>query len=220
MKIAIIDLHNAYYKPMADMTLPGKVRYAEKHGYEFFCKTDNFVPDVNIGFQKCFWLSELMEQRPDIEWFWHSGTDCLLTNHNIKLESLIDNEFHFIVAKDDHGICADIFFIRNTPEGREYMKHLQDPHPMFTEQGHMWDDEFNLKWKCITKYLPQYTMNSYAGQWYPHKRGIDKLGQRGFWQSGDLLVHAVTGMLLHLTPDEIFQWKLDIIRHHVPHVIN
>jgi hypothetical protein len=220
MKLAMIDIHNDWYKPMADLTLEGKQSYAKKYGYEFFSKVlDSTQWDTTFGNQKLYWLSELMEQRPDIEWFWHSGTDTLITNHNISLESLIDDNVHFIVCKDGHCICADVFFIRNTPEGREYIKHLQDPHPGGSEQGHMIDDEHKPKWRAITKYLPNAAMNAYAGEFYPHKNGIDGLRQREFWQPGDLLVHAVTGLLTHLTADQIFQWKLNVIKSRLPYVI-
>lgn len=201
---------------MADVTLPGKIAYAKKHGYDMFIKTDNFVPNIHIGFQKCFWMYDLMVDNLDIEWFWHTGTDCLITNPEIKLETLIDNNFHFIVTKDDHGIGADVFFIRNTPEGRAYIKHLQDPHPASgTEQGHMWDDEHSPQWRPITKYIPQNTMNSYALSHLPHKCGVDLFGQRQNWEQGDFVLQAITGPYHGQSAEDIYIWKLNILKEKV-----
>jgi len=221
MKIALVELHTPNYNSMADITLPGKISYANKHGYTMFVKTDNFVPNIHVGFQKCFWMYDLMIANPDIDWFWHTGTDCMITNSEIKLESLIDENFHFIVTKDDHGIGANVFFIRNTHEGREYMKHLQDPHPASgSEQGHMWDDEYNPIWRPITKYLPQHTMNSYYLKYYPHKTGKDVFGQRSQWIPGDFMVQVITGLMPPgMSPEDIYNWKMNIFRD-ILHEIN
>jgi hypothetical protein len=213
LKIALINLHTPNYQTMADLSVPGKEQYAKKHGYMFFNKTDNFVPDIPIGYQKCYFLADLMLEHPDIEWFWHSGTDCIITNHNIKLESLIDPTVHFIVCKDGQGINADVFFIRNSTEGREYIEHLKTYHVTSgTEQGQMWDDEHNPKWRAITKYLPQQTMNAYDLTWYPHMSGTDRLGGRSAWQPGDFVLQAVTGLNDGWTAEQIYQWKLNILQ--------
>ena len=165
-----------------------------------------------------------MEQHPDIDWFWHSGTDCLITNHNTKLESLIDSDpsIHFIVCKDDQGINADVFFIRNSPEGKEYMQHLTTPHQESgTEQGWMWEDEHTPKWRSITKYIPQYIMNAYDLSFYPHKSGLDAFNKRGNWEHGDFLLHAVTGYLpgVALGSKTLYDWKMNILQLHVNDVI-
>jgi hypothetical protein len=223
MKIGIVHLYTENYKSMAEITLPGKEQYAKKYGYTVFNKDDNFVPDVHIGRQKCYFIVELMDQNPDIEWFWHSGTDCLITNHNIKLENLIDTntDIHFIVCKDDEGINADVFFIRNSSEGREYMKHLTEPHASGTEQGWMWDDEHNPKWRNITKYIPQNKMNSYDLKFYPHKCGFDLFNERSNWQLGDFLLQAITGYLpgAAVGSQKLYDWKLNILRSHIDDVI-
>jgi hypothetical protein len=216
MKIGMVHLYTANYKSMAEITLPGKEQYAKRHGYTLFNKDDKFIPNVHIGTQKCYYILELMEQHPEIEWFWHAGTDCLITNHNIPLESLIDPNptIHFIVCKDDHGINADVFFIRNSQEGKDYLQHLTTPHPASgTEQGHMWDDEHNPVWRAITTYLPQVYMNAYDLKHYPHKRGLDVFGSRGNWNVGDFLLHAVSGAVADAYP-----WKLNILNEHINEV--
>jgi hypothetical protein len=219
MKIAIVTGHTPNYNTMAEVTLPAKVSYAARHGYNLFVQTDNFLawPERHIGYEKCYYLSEIMKEHPEIEWFWWNGCDCLLTNLDVKLETLIDNDYHFIVTKDDEGIGADVFLVRNTPEGREYIEHLKTQHePSGTEQGHMWDDEHNPKWRAITKYLPQNSMNSYVMKWYPHKRRLkDLFGQRQNWAPGDLMLQAVTGFTPGLNPQQVYEWKLNILKTHI-----
>jgi len=218
MKIALVTGHTPNYASMADITVPGKEYYAKKHGYSIFVQSDNFIawPNRLIGFEKCFYIHDLMIKHPDIEWFWWTGSDCLITNYTTKLESFIDPEVHFIVTKDDHGIGADVFFIRNTPEGREYIQHLTDPAaPAETEQGWMWADEFNPKWRDITKYLPQYTMNSYILKWYPNKPNRDLFGQRQDWQQGDFVLQAISGYNPSFTGQDNYNWKCHQLSSHL-----
>lgn len=218
MKFAVVSHHTPNYQEMANITVPSKEQYAAKHGYSLFIKTDNFLnkPGLYPSYEKCFYLTTIMNANPDIEWFWYSGCDCLITNLDITLESLIDSNFHFIVTKDDHGIGGDVFFIRNTPEGREYMQHLEEPHWCGTEQGHMWDDESNPKWLALTKYIPQYYMNSYEMKYYPHKRGFDLFNQRSQWLTGDFLIQAITGLMpAEMTTKDVYNWKVNILKENV-----
>jgi len=219
MKIAIIDLYTKEYQTMAEITVPRKIAYAEKHGYIYLDKTDNFIPDKAIGYQKCYWLSELMRDHPEIDWFLHLGTDCLITNHTVTLESIIDNDYHFMVTKDPTGINGENFFIRNSLEGREYIERLKEVHPLWnTEEGNMRDDEHNPKWRAITKYLPQCTINSYDKKWYPHLSELDQLGSRCGWLPTDFVLHAITGLIgaTHGLGDPIrYEWKMNILRSHL-----
>lgn len=221
MKIALVTHHTPNFQSMADLTTPGKRAYADKHGYEYYEQTDKWFvyPGRHIGYEKCVYLHHLMLTQPSIDWFWWSGTDILITNHNVKLETIIDNNYHFIVCKDSSGINADSFLIRNTTIGREYMEHLSTEHPGGSEQGHMWDDERNPRWRPIAKYLPQHVMNCYDMAFYPHMRGFDVLGQRSNWQPGDFVIHAVTGLLVHHTPQQIYDWKMNILKSKIDKVI-
>lgn len=221
MKIALVTHYTPNFQTMANLTVPGKKIYAEKHGYIFFEQTDNWFvyPQRHIGYEKCVYLNWIMTKRSDIEWFWWTGCDVLITNHNIKIESLIDNNYHFIVCKDPTGINADSFLIRNTEIGREYMEHLGTEHPGGSEQGHMWDDERVPKYREITKYLPQHTMNSYDMAHYSHMGKNDQLGGRANWKEGDLALHAVTGLLPGFSLEQIYNWKMKILESKIDQVI-
>ena len=223
MNIALINLYNDKYQSMADLTGPSKVEYCKKHGYTFLERVNNFIPDIPVGYQKCFWLADLMIEHPEIEWFLHLGTDCLITNHTIKLESVIDNNYHFMVTKDDTGINGENFFIRNTVEGREYIERLKEIHPIWkTEEGNMRDDENNPKWRSITKYLSQSTINSYDHQWYPHKTTkVDQLGGKLGWEKGSFVLHAITGYLPGRVLGEpfVYDWKMNILKSHLNDII-
>lgn len=212
MNIGLFTQYTPNFDSMAEITIPGRKEYAQKHDYTCFIDRSEWVKkDIGLGQDKCLYMANLMKENPSIEWFWWLGCDALITNHNIKLETLIDNNFEFIVTKDNHGICADSFLIKNSKVGIKYLEHLAEFHPMGSEQAHMWDDTRNPTWSSVSKYLPQNTMNSYNLKYYPHKGPVDVFGQRSNWESGDFVLHAITGLLTHMTIEQIYDWKMTIL---------
>ena len=62
-----------------------KVKYAEKHGYAYLAKTDEFY-GFEPGFEKIQFMIDIFDTYPDTEWIWWTGTDSMVTNFNIKVE--------------------------------------------------------------------------------------------------------------------------------------
>jgi hypothetical protein len=212
MKYALVELHSESYQPLADLTWnQNKLIYAEKHGYKVFCKTDNFREGSGIGYQKIWYLKELLKDNPDIEWFWWTGTDTLITNYSTRIQDRISNAYHFMICVDVNGINADSFFVRNTPEGcgfiddilsleEEASKHWDVEHYSITKLlgfpktgDPSWprgdDVKVADKYKNIVKLLPQRCMNSFNYLLYHYKDQRDKLNFDGNWQLGDWLIH-------------------------------
>jgi hypothetical protein len=209
---ALVELHDANYQPLADLTwVENKLEYAKIHGYKAFCRMDNFVPNVGIGYQKIYYIKELLENNPEIEWFWWTGTDTMITNFGTRIEDRIDTRYHFIVAVDKNGINADSFLIRNTPEGQKLFNEvlsLEEASSKFwdVEQRAIsnlfgfpgtgeagWPEGNDLKvtneYKDIVKLVPQRYMNAFNYQLYHYTDHRDKLGWDGNWQIGDWLIH-------------------------------
>jgi hypothetical protein len=181
------------------------------HGYKVFCRTDNFVPGVGIGYQKIHFIKELMVTNPDVEWFWWTGTDTMITNFATRIEDRILSDYHFIVSVDVNGINADSFLVRNTTEGRAYIDHLLE---LEAECSKHWDAEQRAmavslglpvtaekrfwdgigiceRWRDHVKLMPQRYMNSFNYQLYgnTYTDHRDSLGWDGNWQLGDWLIH-------------------------------
>lgn len=209
---ALVELHDNNYQPLADLTWDqNKVLYAEEHGYKVFCKTDNFKENASIGFQKIHYIRELLDLHPEVEWFWWTGTDTLVTNFGTRIEDRIDTRYHFIIAVDVNGINADSFLVRNTEEARLYLDRVIS---LEQESYQFWDTEqwamaralgfpgtgdpswpfgedlvVNNEFKDIVKIVPQRYMNSFNYQLYHYTDHRDKLGWDGNWQLGDWLIH-------------------------------
>jgi hypothetical protein len=209
---ALVELHDDKYQQLADKTWhDNKLLYAEMHGYKVFCRTDNFVPGVGIGYQKIHFIKELMVTNPDVEWFWWTGTDTMITNFATRIEDRILSDYHFIVSVDVNGINADSFLVRNTTEGRAYIDHLLELEAEcskhwdaeqramavslglpVTAEKRFWDGiEICERWRDHVKLMPQRYMNSFNYQLYgnTYTDHRDSLGWDGNWQLGDWLIH-------------------------------
>lgn len=191
MNFAVISLHNHNFQPLADLTWPNKIKYAEKWGYGYACKNNNFY-GVALGFEKVWFIKDMLEAHPDIDWFWWVGCDTLVTNMSISLEDRVDNNYHFIIATDCNGINADSFLIRNSPEGKEYINMILSKYEEYKNHG--WLEQQVIidtldQNKDIIKIVPQRDLNAYNYSLYPECQPIDKNGNNGNWQQGDLLIH-------------------------------
>lgn len=191
MNFAILSLHNQPFQPLADLTWPNKVRYAEKWGYGHACKSNNFY-GVALGFEKVWFIRDMLETYQDIDWFWWVGCDTLVTNMQISLEDRVDNNYHFIIATDCNGINADSFLIRNSPQGKEYISMILSKYEQYKDHG--WLEQQVIidtldQNRDIIKIVPQRDLNAYNYSLYPECQPFDKNGNDGNWQNGDLLIH-------------------------------
>lgn len=210
---ALLELHDEKYKDLANLTwYQNKVLYAQKHGYKTFCKTDNFHEGSKMIFQKIWFAKEMMEQNPDVEWFWWTDTDSMITNFSTRIEDRVFNSHHFIMAVDMNGTNAGSFLVRNTPEGRGFIDDIialekesesfwdSEQHAINTLLGFPegaaknWPDPENLKpnakYENVVKIVPQRYINSINYEFYrEYTSHDDKLGYDGNWALGDWLIH-------------------------------
>lgn len=199
----IVCLYNQGYQPLIDKTWhKNKVEYCQRHGYKADLRLEAWPNDHAGQVLKVDILEDTLKAMPEDSWTWWTGADLMITNFTIRLEDIIDENYHFIVASDFNGINADSFLLRNSPKGREYLKMIRDTIPSYKdnwegEQGIMKDTYEKYKHDTV-KLVPQKTMNSYN---YALYRGrypeplIDKLGTVGDWSIGDFVIHwPATGL--------------------------
>ena len=91
-----------------------------------------------------------------------------------------------------NGINSDSFLIRNTPEGRGFIDHLQSIEPRLRD--HKWEDQQAIieslyDFKNIIKILPQKDLNAYPTAVYNNQSHLDMYGNDGTWRPGDWLIH-------------------------------
>ena len=205
--IAILSLHTPNLQPLADLTWPNKVEYASNHGYQTHCKTDGFTMEYVSG-EKMPFIRQYFRDHPEVEWAWFVDTDTLITNFHVPIEWCLDPDYHFIISNDINGVNAGSFFVRNSPEGTEFLDWMIDVYPLFVNEHKFMTEQAILQFalngntfpwggmdsmsggpeivvrKDLKKYIkiqPQRMFNSYA----PYN-GVPEASE---WKSGDFLVH-------------------------------
>lgn len=190
-QFAIVSMYNEAHRELGEVTWPNKEAYAEKHGYGSYCKTADFEM-TPIHFEKLVIMLDLMNANPDLGWVWWLDNDAIITNDEITLESIVDNNYHVIITSDIASLNAGSFMVRNTLQGRNWLQftldkgleHYKDNR--WPEQQPMTD--FYLKFKDIVKVVPQKIMNSYLYDVYKVP-GYDLLDTNGQWTEGDFVLH-------------------------------
>lgn len=213
---ALISHNDKAYQPLADLTwTENKVPYCERYGYVYFNKTDDFetaMPGRSMsGFEKIYIALDMLTAVPELEWVWWTGTDTLITNFTIRIQDKIDNNYHFMICVDNNGVNADSFLVRNTTQGRDFLREIIANEPYGLQY---WDHEQRAinrilgfpgtsdptwptgdriqvpaAYQSIVRLLPQKYMNSFDYSLYHYRSHNDRLGNLGNWQPGDWLIH-------------------------------
>lgn len=189
MKYAVVSLHNASHAKLGNMTWPNKEEYCKRHDYAGICQTDGFGD--NIYYAKLDLMISVLHQIPTIEWAWWLDADAIITNMTKKIEDVIDNDYHIIMATDFNALNCGSFLVRNTPEGRGWLMDIAAlrnkfeyrlPRCLWPEQQPM-IDRF-IKYRDIFKVVPQRTLNSTLSH---HN---DLLNTPARWEKGDWVLHT------------------------------
>jgi hypothetical protein len=197
LKFALVTAHNEAYQPLADITWnQNKKVYCEKWGYDALAMTSGFqLPVQHISFERSNYIADLLESG-QYDWIHAVGCDTMITNFNIKLEDLIDDDFDFVIATDCYNINNDSFLARASDTTIKWLRNTVS----------LYESYINAKWLDQSamidtidmmgdriKIVPQRALNSYNYDLYPglipHIYKKDLLGNDGQWQPGDFLIH-------------------------------
>lgn len=212
----MISHHDSGYQKLADLTWhENKEEYAAIHGYGMYCRTKDFVTQTSnglmTGFEKIYIAKSVLEENPEFQWLWWTGTDTMITNFSTKIEDRIDNNYHVIVCADNNGINADSLLLRNSPECLNFLERVLE---LEKESMAFWDTEqraigkllgfpgtgdqgwptgknlvIQNEFKNVVKLVPQRYMNSFNYKLYHYTDHRDKFLVNGNWSFGDWLIH-------------------------------
>lgn len=196
MKFALVTAHNDAYQPLADITWDqNKKLYAERHGYDAIAMTDGFqFPLPQISFERTQLIIKLLESG-QYDWIHACGCDTMITNFNIRLEDLIDEDYDFLIATDCFNINNDSFLVRNAPTSIAWLQHVVSVREQYAD--HYWYDQqamidtMEMMGDRISivpqRYLNSYDYDQYPGS-IPHVYKKDMFGNDGQWAPGDFLI--------------------------------
>lgn len=197
MQIAIVGIYTPNYQDLVDITiLKNKFPYCERHGYmPVFQQIEGNSYNNDSGFKKLEVILDLFEREPNLDWAFYTDCDAMITNMKIKLEEKINYlnaHTHVALCTDCNNINAGQFLIRNSPIGRDYLKHLISLKPKYV--NHDWHEqqamiEASWKFKDAIHIYPQRVMNSYVYANHGADVPVDILGYSGEWKPGDFIQH-------------------------------
>jgi len=101
-------------------------QYSKIHGYKFILNTKRYDDGRDLYYMKLHVITEAIIEglkTKEYDWiFWVDG-DTAITNPNIKLETFlpVDNDIHYIAARDGRGLNAGVFMIRVNSWGLNFM---------------------------------------------------------------------------------------------------
>ena len=214
-EICVLVSYDSNYASMAEITVQNNIkRYCELHGYNLVIDEQKEIDnDRSPQWQKIKTSINLLKNN-SFKWLLFLDTDCLIMNPNIKLDSLLDDNYSFIVpqqsvkAEDNpitniegiYNVITSQFLVKNDEFGLSILEEI------WSAKG--WPDEMSLdtfdyenrqvriiinnsQFKDKIKIIDEKLLNRF---WYVnnpfvvmHFNNINN----NVWQPGDFIVHVV-----------------------------
>ena len=203
--------------PYKEATVSNKKSYCEKHGYKlkFFSETldDSRPPSWN----KIKALETVMGEHEDTpnwafsslpnEWMMWIDADAFIMNDEIKLDSIIDDEFDLIIAVDGFTINAGVFLLKNTSNSKHFLKEVYEKdwavsHPWWEQAAiiEYMNEPNSLKVKTVSQKeintYPSITTENSAKSGKEWTRTRNELfffnkerSDKGTYEEGDFILH-------------------------------
>ena len=214
--ICVLMLYDDYYAKLAEVTIDKNVKqYCKLHGYTLIShKIENIDNGRSPQWQKIQVSIDILKTN-QFKWLFFLDTDCLIMNSTIKLESIIDNNYSFIVPahniepidtpiKNNQGtncVITSQYLVKNNKTGIDILQDIWDAKEWpididintFDYEGRQARITIDKSiFKDKVKIIPEKTLNRF---WYMnspfmvlHTPGANN----NVWQPGDFIVH-VTG---------------------------
>jgi len=195
LKIAITTHYGESYQPLADIVLPNTKYYSALHGYSFFVNKCQTTKNGMYGFIKTKDARKLLDEFDVVMWI---ECDAMIMNHNIKIESFLDEEHDVYLTRDVNGENSAVAIFKATQFSKDLLDHIQ------SKEAELWDEQAvfeNYKSDKI-HCLPHPSINSYLYELYGESYG--KIGEplphkptheEGNFEVGDFILHC-PGMTL------------------------
>lgn len=184
MLITIVSAADSNLSEIADLTFPNKQAYASKHRYAYSMLRGGFRKDRPPQWSKIFFVQKLL---PHVDWLLWTDADSLIMNPDIKVETLIDNNFELIISRDFGGLNTGVFLIKNCPNSFKLLQEIWGKKEFLygatEEQGAL--NDIIIKPNCYAvKVLNQRIMNSFDYTLYQTAAYPE-----GQYQAGDFILH-------------------------------
>lgn len=181
MNISLLTVYSESWRPLVEVALPAWRAYAQKHEYSLIANLKPDKPDKYFGWLRLEDLYDYLFVYNLAEVFFLFDCDSMVTNPEIKIESLLDEDHDFYITKDVNGFNASQMIFKQTAWTKRFLKEWSRQ-PFDGDQDALAyiADDFSDR----IKILPQSAMNSYFYDLYSEK------SEMGEWESQDFVLHV------------------------------
>lgn len=177
-RITLLTSASDKYKSILELSGPNKLDYCIRHGLQLSVRKHENEEDLAIE-RQIFMIDALTT----CEWLWFMGADTLIMDHTIDVRQYLDEEYDLIITEDVNGINNDVFFLKNSPEGRKFLVSTLANNSVFP------NDQESMKAAIEdsvikVKIMHQKQFNSYLYNEYNY---LDDGG--GSYSKGDFVLH-------------------------------
>lgn len=137
MKIAIVQIYNYTIKEYAQYSSLINTIYANRHGYSYMVWDQDLIPpNYSVYYNKIVALHRALKSNMNFEWVLYLDSDAIITNHNIKIEDIINKHQNkeIIMAKDLNGKNNGVILMKNTPNMADYLQQCYTDARFFGHQ--------------------------------------------------------------------------------------
>src|SRR5947207_6555581 len=134
VSVAIGDKYIEQVKP----GIINKQTYSQIHGYDFHCSYISLDENRPPAWSKILYLKEIIDSEK-YDWVFWMDADSVICNPNIKLESIIDDDYQFIITKGINVINSGVFFLKCSNWSSEFLQRVYWNHPESIFHG-WWDN--------------------------------------------------------------------------------
>lgn len=168
-RICVLSIADDNMKLLRECTFPNKQAYCDKHGYTFIGKTDVFRMEKDKEPRNGSWakLPFVLELMSEFTHIFCIDADAVITNMDVKIESLIDDDHNFWVCNDQNGRNCGSMIVKSCEETWRFLRDAWDRHndSGVWEQQAIGDLLRENPHRISEKVLDQRAMNSYPCNW-------------------------------------------------------
>jgi len=167
MTFAVCTFWTPEFALFGDQTEANKRAYCERHGYRFACPRER-RSDRPPSWEKLLILADATRES---DWAWWIDADAIITNPEIRLESLASLDVDMVIAADENGLNCGVFGLRSCPWSRLLLADAWEC-DQFIE--HSWWEQAAIRHLLAdparmsrVEVVGQRRMNSYVSDWRP-----------------------------------------------------
>jgi len=189
-------LYTKGWLDIAKITMPNVVNYCRKHNYLWNIQC---IDEPYDAFEKIKQIQGIFE-RDEADVVMSMDCDCLVTNYTKKIESLLNDKYHFYISKDYNGINAGVFICKNTEWCKWFLSEsleLKGEPKIYCEQ-----DAFSAMIRNLNMFadkvcfLRQGTINAYQYELYSEIP--PQTEEQGQWVEGKSFILHLPGVSMGL----------------------